>query len=267
MSRKKVVGTCHICGTYGPLSYEHVPPEAAFNDRPVMAYAGAEMLKHGLDLGAARGTILQRGFGAYTLCGRCNSITGHRYAPYFIDWAYQGMLILMRSGGKPTLIYMNYLRPLPILKQIATMFFSVNTAEFRLAHPYLVEFVLNRDRKYLPPDLRFYAYYVTTRSMRLSGVSGSVDVNTGQIIVMSEIAFLPFGFVLTFDSAPPDPRLVDITHFARYDYYDVGAFDIKLPTLPTHLMVPGDYRTREDIAKDAEAGRRTRSQSGGEATL
>ncbi len=37
MSRKRLEGNCHICGRFGPLSYEHVPPRAAFNEHPVIA--------------------------------------------------------------------------------------------------------------------------------------------------------------------------------------------------------------------------------------
>lgn len=29
-------GVCNICGNYGKLSFEHVPPKGAFNDRPVI---------------------------------------------------------------------------------------------------------------------------------------------------------------------------------------------------------------------------------------
>jgi hypothetical protein len=30
---QKQLGLCRICGAFGPLSYEHVPPAAAFNDK------------------------------------------------------------------------------------------------------------------------------------------------------------------------------------------------------------------------------------------
>jgi hypothetical protein len=35
MSRRPVIGTCHICGDHGKLSFEHVPPKEAFNKRVV----------------------------------------------------------------------------------------------------------------------------------------------------------------------------------------------------------------------------------------
>ena len=42
-------GPCHICGKYGKLSFEHSPPEAAFNDRPLV-YAAIKKLIGASDL-------------------------------------------------------------------------------------------------------------------------------------------------------------------------------------------------------------------------
>jgi len=55
------------------------------------------------------------------------------------------MEVLLKSKGQPTVIPVNGLFPLPILKQVITMFFSVNRDRFREVHPELVRFVLNRD--------------------------------------------------------------------------------------------------------------------------
>jgi hypothetical protein len=29
-------GNCHLCGKYKELSFEHIQPKAAFNDRPIL---------------------------------------------------------------------------------------------------------------------------------------------------------------------------------------------------------------------------------------
>jgi len=36
MSRRSVEGTCHISGVHGKLSFEHVPPKKAFNNKRVV---------------------------------------------------------------------------------------------------------------------------------------------------------------------------------------------------------------------------------------
>jgi hypothetical protein len=38
------------------------------------------------------------------------------------------MELLQRTGGRPTLLSLNYLLPLRIIKQVAIMFFSINLA-------------------------------------------------------------------------------------------------------------------------------------------
>jgi hypothetical protein len=39
------LGICHICGQEKELSFEHVPPAAAFNSRPILRTAFAKMLQ------------------------------------------------------------------------------------------------------------------------------------------------------------------------------------------------------------------------------
>jgi hypothetical protein len=257
MSRKKVTGICHLCGAHGPLSFEHVPPRAAFNDRPVVLYTIEQMLNLGPGERPPHGEILQRGAGGFTLCVRCNNGTGRWYGSRFAAWCHQGLETLVRAGGRPSLLYLHYLFPLAIIKQIATMFFSVNSDRFHQANPELQRFVLDRERKYLSPGYRFFVYYHAEGSARRAGVSGWLDMAAGRTRVLSEIAFPPFGYVLTFGDDPPDPRMFEITHFCRFDYQEFAVMEIKLPLLPTHLALPGDYRSREQIERDAEENRRS----------
>jgi hypothetical protein len=250
MRSRKVEGICRICGQKGPLSFEHIPPEGAFNNRPVITATFEETIELGPD-SVAKGQIQQRGMGYHTLCEKCNNTTGHWYGNEFIDWCYQGMEILIRANGKPTIIPFHYLLPLPILKQIVTMFFSVNHENFHRVHEELVNFVLNRDRKYLDPKYRFFVYYNSTGRLRAAGSVGLMDINTSKICLVSEITYPPFGYVMTINSDPPDKRLVEITHFSRYGYYDVKIMSLELPVLPTYLSIPGDYREKERIYEDA----------------
>jgi len=248
--RKNVVGTCHLCGNVEQLSFEHVPPRAAFNDRRVIRVPFEQAMELGPEE-IVKGEIHQGGIGDHTLCIRCNNTTGGWYGKYFVDWCYQAMEILNRSGGNPSLIYMQYLFPLPILKEIVTMFFSVNPNSFSKLNPDLVRFVLNREAKNLPPKYRFFVYYNTAGKFRYWGVSGTMNIFTSQMTVMSEITFPPFGYLMTIDSKPPDNRLFEITHFSDCDYNEFKVMTLKLPVLPTHTMYPGDYRTKDEILREA----------------
>src|SRR5687768_10419213 len=104
MRQGKGTGICHSCGTVGPLTFEHVPPQAAFNSERTTVVSGERALQY-VPGGALRGQYQQRGAGGYTLCGRCNNNTGNWYARDFAQWCYQGMEVLIRSEGSPTLIY------------------------------------------------------------------------------------------------------------------------------------------------------------------
>src|SRR4051794_9983412 len=97
--RDTPLGPCHLCGGIRPLSFEHVPPRAAFNNQPVIVAAGASML--GCRPGApVRGRVEQRGAGDRTLCIPCNTTTGHLYGPSFVQWAYHGMQVLAAASGE-----------------------------------------------------------------------------------------------------------------------------------------------------------------------
>ena len=194
--------------------------------------------------------------GEYTLCIKCNNDTGGWYGRYFVDWCYQAMEILIKSNGNPTLIYMNYLFPLAIIKQIITMFFSVNVDTFCEANPELVHFVLDKEKKFLSPKYRIYVYYNITGRFRFSGIVGQMQLadkygTMSKPRLMSEITYPPFGYLMTIDSETPDMRLVEISHFSRHDYNEFRVMTMKFPVLPTHTFYPGDYRTKEEVIEQA----------------
>jgi len=161
--------------------------------------------------------------------------------------------VLFRASGDPGVFYFHDLAPLPILKQIITMFFSVNGNRFHAAQPELAHFVLNREARGLNPKLRVFAYYTHSVRTRAIGVCVAADVFSGRSTVMSEVTFPPFGYLMTFNSGPPDDRLFEVTHFARYGYCDLTSQTLRMRLLPTHTVLPGDYRNLEQIYRDRDA--------------
>ena len=71
--------------------------------------------------------------------------------------------------------------------------------------------------------------------------------------VLSEIACIPLGYVMTFGSEAPDNQLVDISFFAKYRYDDYTPVALRLPILSVYSKFPVDYRNREQINQDAAA--------------
>jgi hypothetical protein len=239
-------GLCHLCGTYGKLSYEHVPPKAAFNDRPLVAKAMDQLIKNA-DMDQVKGKIYQRGAGAYTLCPGCNNNTGSWYGRDYVNWVYNGMHILRAANSAPSLYYTFHVLPLRVIKQIICMFFSVNGHGFRTKNQYLERFVLNKSLRHLPDDVSIYTFYAAGRAARQSSVSSLLNLNApDKNTVFSEICFPPFGYIMAFGN-PPDVPLLDISYFARYGYDDYRALDLKLPVLPVVSYLPGDYRTQAEL--------------------
>jgi len=244
---RNIEGICHLCGEEGKLSFEHVPPKAAFNNKRTIQVQLEDLIKLGPDE-FPKGPEKQGGVGDYTLCERCNSITGHWYGRYFVDLCYQGFELLSRTNGKPSLYYLYYIFPLPVIKQIMAMFFSVTHPGFSDANKELVSFVLCKEKKYLPKKYRLYIYLNPKGQLRYHGIIAKANICNGETNIFSEITYPPFGYVLTIDSKPPDERLYDITHFTRYNYNDFKVMQLRLPVLPTHRAeLPGDYRTEEEI--------------------
>lgn len=250
---EKVVGDCHICGRNGDLSYEHVPPRSAFNNRRIWVARGDQLFR-GRDIDSMSKDQLQRGAGGYTLCARCNNDTGRWYGAAFAAWAAQAVEILERAKEPPLLAYPYTIYPLRLIKQIISMFFSVNAPVFRNEVPYLVRFVLNRYTKGLPDDIRLHAAYTAGRTSRTAGKSGlitGVGGNDMRAHAISEVAFPPFVFVLTLGSDCPDPRLVDISFFASFGYDEMSRPYMNFPVLPINSPYPTDYRTTSEIRRAA----------------
>ena len=250
MARKPVLGICHICGRSGKLSFEHVPPEAAFNNRAVREIRGEAVFYANLD--KISGKISQRGAGSYTLCEPCNNNTGRWYGPAFVDWTYQAMHILYATRGEASLYYTFHIFPLRVIKQIICMFFSANGPHFSEAHQDLVRFVRNPSASGIDPKYRIYAYFNASGRSRQSGVASVLNFDTHTIRVMSEIAFPPLGYLMTFESNPPDDRPVDISFMAKYHYHDWKPLSLRLPVLPIYTAFPGDYRDRKRVLQDAK---------------
>jgi hypothetical protein len=130
MAKKPVEGHCRVCGAYGQLSQEHVPPKRAFNGMPYIRLDLEQAMALGPDE-VPEGPKREGGIRFHTLCRQCNNDFGGWYARAFVEWCYQGMTILQRSDGRPRLVYAHHVYPMRVIKQIITMFFSVNSDQFR----------------------------------------------------------------------------------------------------------------------------------------
>jgi hypothetical protein len=252
--RSPVYGTCCLCGNWGKLSFEHSPPSKAFNDDSVLYSEIQDWLADG-NPDAFAGKAHQRGVGAYTLCGPCNSNTGSWYGNAYVELARQGMQYLQKARSAGVFYLPFRIKPLRVIKQIICMFACANGPEFRRTKPELTHFVLNREERHLPDEVRVFAFYSIGDRSRSSGLAGlltGLGTSASKRHLLSETTFPPFGFVLSLDSPAPDERLTDITYFAdNYQHDETRSLWLRMPVLPVYTIYPGDYRSRDKVLKDA----------------
>lgn len=253
MAKNKVEGACHICRVVGPLSFEHVPPHAAYNKGPAVSHDFTEWLSGG-DWDPVGKKKEQRGVGAYTLCETCNNNTGSWYGSEYVNWANQAFV---RLGSVPpgqfadaglAVIKFVGVRPLRFIKQVVTMIFSANSPSFAEKNPALVNFVLDRDAKGLPTEYQIYVTLLRGNLSRLSGVSGEMNFEKGGMIIKSEIAHPPFGLVMTFDSPPPR-EFGRVTRFADFDLDDRQDTTLLLNTGEIYSPYPDDNRAGSTLKR------------------
>jgi hypothetical protein len=255
MSRQCPDGVCRICRAKGPLSFEHVPPKAAFNRVPVVRSTMEDYLKAGGNWDVIKGRMSQRGAGECTLCERCNNRTGGWYGSEYAEWAKLGLEWLARIPPEipPVEVTIQNRYPMRFLKQVITMLFSVNAAGFADDHAELVAFVLDPRKTNLPPIYQLYMTVVAGPRSRSSGLS-SMSFDRGVIELVTEVAHLPFAFLMVVG----EPRRDDlgcITHFADLGYDDRREVRIRVKAGEIFTIYPDDHRTRDRAEREAQASR------------
>lgn len=246
-------GKCHICGKMAELSFEHVPPRAAFNDNQVVYFQMQQWINKSFD-NLGKGKIQQRGLGSYTLCPKCNNDTGRWYGNAFRDFAIEGMRIIKYTNKTPTLYYNYNIFPLRVFKQIICMFLSANGPDFHEDNPGLVRFVLNKNETYYESDVRIFLFYNYSDKYRKTGVTITASLD-GEMRILSEITFPPFGYLMSIDNSRVDSRLTEITFLKDYYYNDWKTIPLKLNLLPVYSAYPADYRSKEEIDETVRINR------------
>jgi hypothetical protein len=242
-------GYCRICRRYGDLSFEHIPPERAFNDKRQVF----ETIQNALRQTGRRKTIIQQGLGAYSLCAKCNNDTGSWYGGAFVDWSQQGFVWYEKLGGKSSLYLPFTIKPLNVIKQVLTMALAMSVDTPTNYYDEVAQFILNREQKYLPPRYKVHVYFNVQGQPRFE--SNLVVMNVEAMAasyIEAEVALPPFGYcittpVRTITSLADNRGLYDITWFSRFDYNYQRDVHLRLPARETHEPFPLDYRTKNEI--------------------
>lgn len=260
MSKKKIIDICHLCGLKKELTLEHIPPEKAFNNYKIYTYEGKQVIQRGdhkfpWDFSDIRGKQSQRGMGNYTLCEDCNNNTGSWYGGRFIDFIFQSYIIFDSNKDKKVINETFYkIYPLAVIKQIISMFFSINSPNFSEVNQDLRKFVLNKNNKYLNhKKYGLFMYFLKGQIHKFIGLSGKLKIEKHLIRTITELATMPLGFVLEINPKPEykeEYNSFDILCFSNFDLHEARDIHLKIPVLECNTYFPTDYRTRKQVFND-----------------
>ena len=255
MTKKaKKEGFCSLCSKYEALTYEHVPPQAAYNKTRFIEYRLCdEVYKTG-----NKGRIKQGGIGEHTLCEQCNNDTGSWYGGEYVSWARSCQDIInswQQLGQTQGRVTLHQVYPLRFLKQVVTCFFSLvggpGEAAFATNNPDLVRFVQDSNKQALPTWHFFLDLYPFSKEKRtllrrypiaakMNVVrDGKSNIRPVEAHVFHEITHPPFALTMTDDAK--FFGATDITQFKQYGYGDCVDLELELRIVPSSSVYPAGY--------------------------
>jgi hypothetical protein len=237
--KKNIEGECALCSEFKKLSFEHVPPAAAFNNKPIFIQ-DSENLTDQSSFIYGKKRISNKGFGGYTLCESCNNLTGDWYARDFIEFAHQGMEIIEKMESHYIIKGIYKIKPLNVIKQILIMFMSADKSGYLRSQKDLVAFLMNKDSIGLPERFGIHLYSTLSARKRMIGFSFVADPKLG-LQKWSEINFQPFGYLLTEDSIPAHEYMCDISNFGNISYGKELSVEISTAYLIVESPLIGTY--------------------------
>lgn len=256
----KHFGKCSLCGRMCELSFEHIPPRAAFNSNPAKPITGDKILgdneRMPWETAGLSYDNQQKGMGKYSICEDCNNKTGSWYGNDYAKLAHCVHEIISQPiDENVTGIGIKRIYPLRIIKQVLSMFCSINAFDDQRTE-ILKEFVLDRDSSCLDTTrYKLCMYFNKSRFMKYVPLSAVLRLGKSgwESMAISEITAYPLGFVLYFDPTQAwEYDGFDITHFSDYKYDDSATVEMPLCIKEVNALFPIDYRTKEEIKECVE---------------
>jgi len=130
------------------------------------------------------------------------------------------------------------IKPLNVLKQILMMFVALESSGHLIKQPKLQSFLMERENKEMPKNIRVFAYMTSEISLRNALSFSNMD---GYMRTFGEISFNPFGFHIAIDSPPINRPYCEISNFSEFDFNQSSNIILPLQYLIPKLYFPGVY--------------------------
>lgn len=249
--RKNHIGKCQICGKYGELTFEHIPPKMAFNWQRAKIYNGYEAINKSKGE-KAKYINSQQGMGRYSLCQSCNNNTGTWYAQTYCNFAMDVINSICKSiplkhGDIVKYEFRKY-PALQIVKQVIAMFCSQLPYQevHRLGFDKLL---LDKESNEVDRGLFDLRMYLTSPEVGayMSGLTSVILKNNDSfdIVQLSELCAYPFGFILNLSPHIPvayGGSIMDMFNLKYSDKYDFELALMYLERSDNSLPLPLMFR-------------------------
>lgn len=254
---------CHVCGSEGKLSFEHIPPKSMGNNHGVRSYRGVDIIKKAgafdaSSLEGVRFSKMNRGSGVSTLCRDCNSYFGTHYvriysrcigelgAHFLQQPPIEGSRSVHLEGGDVNLL----------------AFFKHVVSNFCATTPYgtmldCKEFLLDRESNDFPSRYRLYMFAVPNPDSMMVQTGWMTLFTKRGAYTLAHVALYPVGFTLVDEDASdftPPFLGCDITGMASQGWGDKPDFALDLPLMSLDKLYPMPVKVSEDKTESESEG-------------
>lgn len=256
MGNKK--GICTLCGVGAKLTFEHIPPESAFNIPGVEMFGFDEWRARDKETGAMTGGRLQpRGTGRFALCETCNPALGRWYVPAFAKFALAGMQVLegvasqlgaLDADPNPRFltVVLHEVDRLLVAKQIVSMLACTTGRSVMERHPAILEYLRDPSARGLPSDYRlFLSINAGPALSRSSGLCVMAD--EWEMKLFTEFLYMPWGYALSLNGTTVY-EAGEITSWLDAEPGESIVKDLRVLVGFVHTVLPGVMKSRAALA-------------------
>lgn len=227
-------GYCCICGLYGKLSKEHIPPQSAFNDKTAFLRVFKEQ-NYGQSEDLMRRQQHQGGVHRYVMCGKCNNDIGGRYARAYVDFCYNVYTAASSVlEGKTLTLLVPQVYPLRVLKHVLVMFCATCGHRFvEKKGGFLRELIMDpRKRNVYFPDTLYLYIRSRFEGIASTGPIGMLHPDTGRVQAGAEVSWWPAGWHLAFQRNEVPFNGLNVNWWLEYEYDEKVDLLIQVPCRP-----------------------------------
>lgn len=234
-----LTGTCNICGQFGRLTEDHVPPKSCRGIRDAEIRCLRDKLsKSGENSYSPR--RVQAGPYFRTLCSRCNNLLGSKYDPALADFCRQ-VRTLATSGLELPAASSVDIAPQAVMRSVLGHFCAQGVDRYKkgpITEP-LRDYLLD-DAVALPSSLRFYYWLYPYRPQVQIRDAAHLSMHSSVVVGFWLMKFFPLAFFVTLNE--PIQRQFALDHldtFGRLAISDRERIRVELrpvihPNWPEH---------------------------------